>query len=516
MNIFDQMLDRTINTVGEWNAQLFRELKGRLTLKNFTLTLLGSLAAQALLIMIFIMKLPIDPNPITGNISQEYCFIVNRVCQLDRLGDAITNWLQWWSNILTAISWIISTMLVIGGVYFLANDLRREETRGTLDFVRLSPQSAAQMFMGKLLGVPILIYVAAASILPLQLIAGANSFGVVNTLVFDGLWLAIAGLFYLCAMLLVSMIPIMPIWIALLAWWIQSTVGMLMQFILSDHSSSAFTDSYMSALTWFYAVMFNSITNIMLFAIFNCGLIGYALWQMLCRRYMNPNNTLISKKQSYQFNGVLQIWLLGWAIPLSTSTPHVVKDILPIVGFVEMLFTFILISTIIPYQNVLQEWCRQTDLRVKKGFRRWWPDLIWDDRSPAVVALAINLGMAMAIWLIFGLIRSTPATIFPIGGFMLLAMLMLLIILNCGIAAQISAAHKLPGFLNRSMFMIVFTLHILMLSIMISAFGYQFMAIQLLIAFSIEFMMVPLMVGLMWKRLQRLGRSETQEIFKAA
>jgi hypothetical protein len=513
MNIFDKTIDRTINAAGEWNAQLFRELKGRLNLKNLTLIVLGSFIAQAFLMMIFFIKLPTVPTLDQRDILQEYCLSgMGNGCKLDQWGHILTDWPHWWTDILVAISWVISTILVVGGLYFLVNDLRREEARGTLNFVRLSPQSAANIFIGKLLGVPILIYVAVASILPLQLVAGSHSFGVVNTLVFDGLWLAIAGLFYLGAMLFVTITPVMPIGIALLAWWLQSTVGMLMQYILSVNKNRVILGqtSTSDAPTWLYLPVFGSVTSAMLFAIFSCGLIAYAMWLMLCRRYLNPNDTLISKKQSYQFNIVIQVWLMGWALPLSLSTPHITNDILTAISSVQFVFAFILISTIIPRRDVLQEWCRQTDLRLQKGLSRWWPDLIWDDRSPAVVALAINLIMAVAVWVLFGFMRSASPTILPVGG------LMLLVLLNCGIAAQISAAHKLPGYLNRSMVMIVFMFQVLLFSIINSAIAEQFVALKFVTALAIESTMVPLLMGLMWKRLRRLGRSDTQEIFKTA
>jgi hypothetical protein len=147
---------------------------------------------------------------------------------------------------------------------------------------------------------------------------------------------------------------------------------------------------------------------------------------------------------------------------------------------------------------------------VKKGVVRWWPDLIWDDRSPMVVALAINLAIPLAIWVSLGFLRSAPAQILPVAGLMMLAML------NCGITAQISNTYKLPRYLNRSMIAIIFALQILILSIINSAIGDQFTNVKLFLALAIEFTLTPLLIGLMWKRLRRLGRSETQEIFKTA
>jgi hypothetical protein len=506
--MFSKMLDLAINAAGEWNAQLFRELKGRLTPRNFALIVLGALIGQAFLMVMFFTKLPTNPAPNQASYFQEYCLrTVNEVCKLDQNRHVITDWLHWRTDISIAISWVLGTVLVVGGVYFLANDLRREETRGTLNFVRLSPQSATSLFVGKLLGVPILIYLAAALILPLQLMLAPQGFGLLNMLVFDGLWLMIAALFYLGAMLLVTTTTMMPIFSTLIAWCLQSPMGMLMQFILSSNRSELVSTNN---ITWFYLPVLDNVTVGMLFMVFSSGLLANALWLMLCRRYLNSNTTLLSKQQSYLFNGVMQIWLIGWALPLSMSAPHVTKDILIAVGIAQLFFVLALILTITPRRSVLQEWCRRTDLRLSKGFSRWWPDLIWDDRSPAVVALAINLLIAVIVWVLFGLLRAAPVEFLPVAG------LILLILFNCGMAAQISATYKLHKYLNRSMVMIVFVFQVLLLWIINSTIDDQYGAIKLLTKLLIEFMPIPLLMGLMWQRLQYLGQSETQKLFRAA
>ena len=48
--------------------------------------------------------------------------------------------------------------LLVMGTYLLIADLSREERRGTLNFIRMSPESAKNILLGKLLGVPILVY----------------------------------------------------------------------------------------------------------------------------------------------------------------------------------------------------------------------------------------------------------------------------------------------------------------------------------------------------------------------
>jgi hypothetical protein len=93
---------------------------------------------------------------------------------------------------------------------------------------------------------------------------------------------------------------------------------------------------------------------------------------------------------------------------------------------------------------------------------------------------------------------------------------MIFVMLNSGIAAQISHTYKLSGYLNPSMVTIIFMLQILMLSIINSLFGEQFPNVKLFIALAIESTLTPLLIGLMWKRLRHLGRSDSQEIFKTA
>jgi ABC-type Na+ efflux pump permease subunit len=62
--------------------------------------------------------------------------------------------------------------LIVIGTYLLISDLAHEERRGTLNFIRLSPQSPENILVGKLLGVPILLYLVAVLAVPLHLWAG--------------------------------------------------------------------------------------------------------------------------------------------------------------------------------------------------------------------------------------------------------------------------------------------------------------------------------------------------------
>ncbi|WP_426549040.1 hypothetical protein [Dapis sp. BLCC M126] len=73
------------------------------------------------------------------------------------------------------LNWIFLAVMLIGGVYMLVEDIAEEKRLGTLNFIRLSPQSSQKILLGKLLGVPILIYLAVAISLPLYLWATISS-----------------------------------------------------------------------------------------------------------------------------------------------------------------------------------------------------------------------------------------------------------------------------------------------------------------------------------------------------
>jgi ABC-type Na+ efflux pump permease subunit len=84
-------------------------------------------------------------------------------------------WRSWWFDIFNTTTWIALLLLLFLGSYLLVEDIAKEERRGTLDFVRLSPESAQSVLLGKLLGVPILLYAAIVLAVPLHFWAAINA-----------------------------------------------------------------------------------------------------------------------------------------------------------------------------------------------------------------------------------------------------------------------------------------------------------------------------------------------------
>jgi hypothetical protein len=259
--MLNKLLDRFIVTSGDWNAQLFRELKSRLTVKNFVITTVCSLLAQGWFLISALQKLPSSSvESANGRI------------------DTI-NWPQWWVELFTDISGLMTASLVVLGVYFLARDLRKEAKRGTLSFVQLSPQSAWDIFIGKILGVPVLFYWAIGLAVPLQLTAGSHSnFGLFHTILWDLWWLVIIASFYLGAMLL----SVMPIVITLFAWGLQTLIFLLMKYVLDGAIKNSF-----SFVLW-SGVVLQDISWVILFGTGISSLVAYCLWGLLEYSYNNP------------------------------------------------------------------------------------------------------------------------------------------------------------------------------------------------------------------------------------
>jgi ABC-type transport system involved in cytochrome c biogenesis permease component len=88
--------------------------------------------------------------------------------------------------------------LLVAGVYALASNFKQEKKRGTLNFLRLSPQKARSIIVGKLLGVPVLVYLGVLCAVPLQMYAAHSAqIARANVLAWDLAMLGLGIFFYL-------------------------------------------------------------------------------------------------------------------------------------------------------------------------------------------------------------------------------------------------------------------------------------------------------------------------------
>jgi len=345
-----------INQLGEWNPQLFREVKGRLKSRNGAIALGVSVFSQLLLVFTFVEKLPGR-----GILRNRYCtggmetksYYVSYQCLMDTYSNPDINWQLWWTDIFIWMSAIgIFTMLIVG-TYMLISDLDREERRGTLNFIRLSPQSTQSILTGKLLGVPILLYVATIGAMPLHLWSGvAAQVPLGMIFIFYGVTFASCVFFYSAALLfglVSSWMRGFQAWLAsgMMLFFMTGTTAMrilenpmdllnllspstLLVYLVPDQFaeyvrifgySAETLLSHLHDWRWFHLPIGSNEVTTAVFMVLNYALWTVWIWQALNRHFRNPNSTTLSKAHSYWLVGGLEVLMVGFApctVPLMT------------------------------------------------------------------------------------------------------------------------------------------------------------------------------------------------------
>lgn len=417
------------NHLGDWNPQLLREIKGRFKPRNLIIAGAISLLGQFLLLRVFQTRLPIAEPGLLEPITNKYCTDTFNgyslpECLIDSQGNLEINWQLWWLDVFLLLSLISVFALLVGGTYLLISDLAHEERKDTLNFIRLSPQSPQSILLGKLLGVPILLYIVALLVLPLHLWVGLSAqipLGMI--LSFYGLLVAGCAFFYSAALLF----GLVSSWLGGFQVWLGSGTVLTLLCLAVDSKTGSITHTpadwlnlfspslilphliaatnldynsdlpVVADLEWFYLPMGTSILTSLGLALINFGLWTYWSWQAMQRRFPNPGKSVFSKGQSYLLVASLEVIIIGFAATspkfrFSTELSFNFKELL-----VFNLLLFIgLIVALTPQRQALQDWARYR--REGSNRKSFWnkslPDLIWGEKSPAIVAIALNLAIA--------------------------------------------------------------------------------------------------------------------------
>ena len=371
--------------LGDWNPQLLRELQGRLKPRNLILAIATSLIIQFLVLMIF------------GSRGQDLCLALSIIAIFSLLGF---------------------------GTGLLISNLAQEERRGTLNFIRLSPRSPQNILWGKMLGVPILLYIAVLLAIPLHLWAGiAANIPLIRILSFYAIVVTSCIFFYSLSLLFslissklngfqaflgggtASLFILMGLYIGLYGDafdWIKifSPTVTFRYLILAS--------AIESRLHWFNLPVGMSLLGITSIAILNYSLWTYWIWQAIKRCFVNPSKTTLSKIQSYWFVACFEIVALGFAINTiryytGGGDSHRYR---PGDNFMVLLvYNFVLFCGLIviltPQRQALIDWARYRNQKLynRNLFRSLLKDLVWGENSPAIVAIALN-GIITAIILI--------------------------------------------------------------------------------------------------------------------
>jgi hypothetical protein len=439
------MISTLIDRLGESNPQLFREVKGRLNGRNLVIASGISLVVQLLIYLYYRASLPATKAILpTEDIFNRYCvgsppekwtgYTGNPpYCVKDLLGNWMLNWQLWWLDVFICLSIIGIFALLAAGTWMLISDLSREEQRGTLNFIRLSPRSAKNILLGKMLGVPILLYIAVGLIAPLHLVAGLSAhIPLWLILAFYSVVAASCAFFYSTSLLF----GLVTTGLGGFQAWLGSGIVLFFLFCLTGFSMSgipashtpfdgmallypgtilpylvhatflppntvgywAFDSQYSDSsglvnLKWYGHSLWNNAFTGIGFVLLQYGLWTYWVGQGIKRRFHNPLTTLWSKGQSYVLSGCFAVIILGFTLQ-TTESSRLFDNFYMLQTFVMFLF-LILMAGLSPQRQTLQDWARYRH-QVSRDRRNLLKDLVWGEKSPSMVAIAINLAIVTA------------------------------------------------------------------------------------------------------------------------
>jgi ABC-type transport system involved in cytochrome c biogenesis permease component len=416
------MLNNVLSQIGEYNPQLMREIKSRVSWRNTIIMTFVSFVSQIMVLISQSSKLPLMEAKKNYYNSSQYCFYKDHSvdypgnCKLDAAGLPIVDWLKWWSDTALGLSTVMLVGLLAGGVYLLASNFSQEERRGTLNFIRLTPQQAGSVIGGKLLGVPLLVYIGTALALPLQFHAIQQAhLSKSGILGWDILMSSLAILLYLGAILATMWFKAQSILLTGLAISLSHPLIYVstMWYNTSQYGQNAPISRY---INWYGLQVGNNLFSyLLLTGLTSAGI--YWLYQAIQRRYLKPTATVLSKKQSYVWSAMYHAGMAGFAVfsfnsvklPLGLNSDSMVAPITIIFSFSWLM---LLIPLLLPSQQSLVEWSRQRPVGKKKG-RSLWADLIGHEKSPAMLAIAINIAIAAAVWLPLALMGNSFWNVMP-------------------------------------------------------------------------------------------------------
>jgi hypothetical protein len=418
------MIKNLLNKIGDWNPQFLREIKGRLQKRNIILAITVSLVGQFLLFMSFQTMLPDDSS---ASVTSSHTYCTGKIlygmpeCLQDEFGNLAINWQLLWLNLFTLLSLIGYYSLLVAGTYLLISNLATEERRDTLNFIRLSPQSPQTILVGKMLGVPILVYITLAIAIPLHMWSGLAADIPLGLIFCFYAGIFAACLFYYSAALLFGLVGS---WLGGFQAWLGSGVvlGFLIltkewlsytpvdyplvllrffnpYFLIPHLSLNSVSKSIYSWETfdWFTLPIGASFIATAGLTILNYIVLTSFAWQALQRCFRNPNATMLSKKQSYLLTSYLSFITIGcanWHSSVFVQTPYgsTIRENLSSLFFLHFWLFLYLIAAISPHRQTLIDWARY---RHFTGYKSFWnshtiKDLIWGEKSPAWVAIALN------------------------------------------------------------------------------------------------------------------------------
>ncbi|KAB8320014.1 ABC transporter permease [Tolypothrix campylonemoides VB511288] len=506
------MIHNLIDRVGDWNPQLLRELKGRIKGLNVAIAVVLSLLGQLVLFFYQLRELPGETHllvgkycrqrpfyeqqqrqlyqlsndlhrqldgyrntqPINSNRIQELqaqiaqvktknsefeSYLSNNFCPTDQL-DMQMWWREHWEYIFLSLSVIFIFTLLVAGTYLLINNLATEERRGTLNFIRLTPQSETSILTGKMLGVPILIYLVIFTAIPLHFIAGRAA-NIATSYILSFWTVLVAGciffysaalLFGLCcrgfsgfqpwlgsgAVLLFLIVTMQIVWASSnlnhsTAWFTLLSPFDMTEYLFPNLFFKRYNFELIKKVQFFYMPIGRNLVGLIGLHLLNYGLWTYWIWQALKRCFRNPNATILSKGQSYFLVACSQVVFWGFTLQYTENycpptSPYNLSSCIHDVNeqiqqnfiwlvLLNLVLLFGLIAILSPHRQTVQDWARYRHHNLT-GHQSVWKnslllDLILGEKSPPLVAMVIHLVMVttpLVIWILLAPVLNVHHT----------------------------------------------------------------------------------------------------------
>ncbi|MEO1621915.1 MAG: hypothetical protein AAFU53_12905, partial [Cyanobacteria bacterium J06632_3] len=382
--------------------------------------------------------------------NSRYCLNYNfdAGCQLEGfLNTPVINWELVWADVARDLSFVMTWGLIVIGVYLLSADLSKETRRGTLNFLRMSPLPGRQVLLGKLMGVPVLLYLGVAAMIPLHLMtAVVGQYPLWLVLMFYGALSAIALCFYSASL-----------WVALLAkglqglqTWLMSALsfGILMLSVVVEHTDLALDWFYflnpanillswpvdgradwrgMDDLGWFFTPLGSHRVWLWTFALANAAMLSFWFWTVLERKFLMPANTSLGKQQSYGLTLCLSLLMMGFNLQSFSVNGRywTTMDALWSYLITMLIWGVVLLFLLLPSKQMLLDWTRyrhqqphplnraraqqpdqpSADRRHSKQQsprkrHSLLADLMYHDGSPFVFSYVVNMAIVFGVLLL--------------------------------------------------------------------------------------------------------------------
>ncbi len=153
---------------------------------------------------------------------------------------------------------------------------------------------------------------------------------------------------------------------------------------------------------WFALPLGDSLVTTVSFALTIYGLGTYFIWQSLQRCFRDPNTTMLSKRQSYLLTACFAVITVGcanWHKLVLEPSPgsYTLAENLVCLMFLDFWLFLYLIAALNPHRQALQDWARYRRTARAKGLfdNNLVQDLIWSEKSPGLLAIAINATIAI-------------------------------------------------------------------------------------------------------------------------